>query len=307
MSILNKYKHKIDIILSLYLTNISNLFLRKMIDYSIQGGKRIRPMIVLELCSKMNINKDITKYLIIAIELLHNASIILDDMPFMDDDKYRRNKLCLHKKYGLVNSKITANFMITEAYKYFSYLNKNTNLNCILKMINLVTYVNNKNQDICLGQYYDLYSFKDKNTEINETLIYNINLKTIPLFAISFMSPFIMSHNYPNYSLKSNDTYSKNDINYNKYINNIAISFSYMFQICDDFEDIEKDSKTENLNNHIKIIGKVKAYEMYKANKNIFFENIEKLKINSEFFSGLVILIDNKIQKNIKDIYTLHL
>ena len=63
-------------------------------EYSLQaGGKRLRPVLMLEFC-RMCGERQPEKYAEIAcsIELIHTFSLIHDDLPCMDDDDYRRGK-----------------------------------------------------------------------------------------------------------------------------------------------------------------------------------------------------------------------
>lgn len=69
-------------------------------EYSLKaGGKRLRPMLVLEFCRICG--KDYTKFVDIAccIELIHTFSLIHDDLPCMDDDDFRRGRPSCHKVY----------------------------------------------------------------------------------------------------------------------------------------------------------------------------------------------------------------
>lgn len=80
-----------------------NLLQGNVIDamnYSLQaGGKRIRPVLVLEFCRICggDYNKAISSAC--AIEMIHTFSLIHDDLPAMDDDDYRRGKLSCHKAF----------------------------------------------------------------------------------------------------------------------------------------------------------------------------------------------------------------
>ena len=63
-------------------------------EYSLQaGGKRLRPVLMLEFC-RMCGERQPEKYAEIAcsIELIHTFSLIHDDLPCMDDDDYRSNQ-----------------------------------------------------------------------------------------------------------------------------------------------------------------------------------------------------------------------
>lgn len=64
------------------------------------GGKRIRPVLVLEFCRVCGGDPDHALNLACALELIHTSSLIHDDMPCMDDDDLRRGKPSCHKKFG---------------------------------------------------------------------------------------------------------------------------------------------------------------------------------------------------------------
>lgn len=69
-------------------------------EYSLcAGGKRIRPMLVLEFCRICG--GDYKKYVEIAccIEMIHTFSLIHDDLPCMDNDDFRRGRPSCHKKF----------------------------------------------------------------------------------------------------------------------------------------------------------------------------------------------------------------
>lgn len=70
-------------------------------EYSLTaGGKRLRPMLMLEFY-RMCGGKDLDKMLKLAcsVELIHTYSLIHDDLPCMDDDDYRRGKPSCHKAF----------------------------------------------------------------------------------------------------------------------------------------------------------------------------------------------------------------
>ena len=72
------------------------------IFYSVQaGGKRIRPLILLELVEAFGQELQQAHFQVAAaLELVHTGSLIHDDLPAMDDDDYRRGRLTNHKKFG---------------------------------------------------------------------------------------------------------------------------------------------------------------------------------------------------------------
>ena len=74
--------------------------LQEAMEYSLMaGGKRLRPVLMLEFCRMCG--GDFEKYYDIActIEMIHTFSLIHDDLPCMDNDDYRRGKPSCHKAF----------------------------------------------------------------------------------------------------------------------------------------------------------------------------------------------------------------
>tara|TARA_B100001094_G_scaffold271083_1_gene276200 strand:- start:1651 stop:2547 length:897 start_codon:yes stop_codon:yes gene_type:complete len=80
------------------------------IHYSVMnGGKRIRPQIILILSEILNvdISNENVDLIAAAGELIHCYSLIHDDLPAMDDDDYRRGQLSCHKKFDEATAILT--------------------------------------------------------------------------------------------------------------------------------------------------------------------------------------------------------
>lgn len=70
-------------------------------NYSIlAGGKRIRPMLMLETYRLFGGKDKIIEPFLAAIEMIHTYSLVHDDLPAMDDDEYRRGRKTTHIVYG---------------------------------------------------------------------------------------------------------------------------------------------------------------------------------------------------------------
>ncbi len=80
------------------------------------GGKRIRPMLVLEFCRLCG--DDIEKALpfAAAIEMIHTYSLIHDDLPCMDNDDMRRGMPSCHKKFGEEYALLAGDGLLTLAF-----------------------------------------------------------------------------------------------------------------------------------------------------------------------------------------------
>jgi len=70
-------------------------------EYSIKaGGKRLRPILLMEVCQMIGSNIEDALPFACAIEMIHTYSLIHDDLPAMDNDDYRRGKPTNHKIFG---------------------------------------------------------------------------------------------------------------------------------------------------------------------------------------------------------------
>ena len=75
--------------------------LNQAILYSINtGGKRFRPYLVYIFGKELNLSNGVILNLASAIEMLHNYSLVHDDLPSMDDDNLRRGQLTIHKNWN---------------------------------------------------------------------------------------------------------------------------------------------------------------------------------------------------------------
>lgn len=64
------------------------------------GGKRIRPTLVLEFCRVLDGDAEAALPLACAVEMVHSYSLVHDDLPCMDNDDMRRGKPSCHKAFG---------------------------------------------------------------------------------------------------------------------------------------------------------------------------------------------------------------
>lgn len=66
----------------------------------LDGGKRLRPLLVMAACAAVNGNAQAALRSACAVELIHAYSLVHDDMPCMDNDVLRRGKPTVHVKFG---------------------------------------------------------------------------------------------------------------------------------------------------------------------------------------------------------------
>ncbi|MBQ1451786.1 MAG: polyprenyl synthetase family protein [Clostridia bacterium] len=90
-------------------------------QYSVEiGGKRVRPLLVLEFCRICGGNISDALPFACALELIHTYSLVHDDLPAMDNDSFRRGKESTWKKYGEAYGILTGDALLTYAFQIAS-------------------------------------------------------------------------------------------------------------------------------------------------------------------------------------------
>lgn len=86
--------------------------------YSVDaGGKRVRPLIFLELLEGFGVALTDAHYdVAAALEMIHTGSLIHDDLPAMDNDDYRRGRLTSHKKFNEATAILAGDSLFLDPY-----------------------------------------------------------------------------------------------------------------------------------------------------------------------------------------------
>lgn len=93
-------------------------------QYSLSaGGKRLRPLLVYATAVFFNASPDPLMPLALAVEKLHTASLILDDMPHSDDESLRRGRPSNHVVFGVATSELAAVSLLESAVRDLNRLN----------------------------------------------------------------------------------------------------------------------------------------------------------------------------------------
>lgn len=73
----------------------------KAMNYSMRaGGKRLRPLFLMETCRLFSGDTRLAEPFAAGIEMIHTHSLVHDDLPCIDNDDFRRGKLTTHKVFG---------------------------------------------------------------------------------------------------------------------------------------------------------------------------------------------------------------
>lgn len=127
----------------------------------LNGGKRLRPILLLMTLDLLNSKKDEKLGLAtgVAIEFIHSYSLIHDDLPALDNDDYRRGKPSTHKKFGEAEAILIGDALLTHSFGLVA--REKAHSDKIVKIIKLVSEYAGINGMIG-GQMVDIESEEKK-------------------------------------------------------------------------------------------------------------------------------------------------
>ena len=220
-SLLGSYQKRINQTLEGLLPSDDSILSEAMRYSVLNGGKRLRPILVYLSSELGEANHDSIDTLAGSIELIHCYSLIHDDLPSMDDDDLRRGNPTTHKKYDEATAILAGDALQPLAFELISNLdtsdyNKITIVNCLANACGYSGMVG--------GQIKDIHS-KEINTVQDLDIMHS--QKTGRLIQASLETSGILS------GLDQKDIEALN-----KYGEKIGLAF----QIQDDIIDIESPS-----------------------------------------------------------------
>jgi farnesyl diphosphate synthase len=86
----------------------------------LDGGKRLRPLLVMAACEAVNGNPQAALRSACAVELIHAYSLVHDDMPCMDNDILRRGKPTVHVKFGEAQALLAGDALQALAFEFLT-------------------------------------------------------------------------------------------------------------------------------------------------------------------------------------------
>ena len=166
-----KYKHDIDTKMREILLSKEEIAkpLREAMEYSLYaGGKRVRPVLLMEAARAVGGDPGSVLDYAAAIEFIHTYSLIHDDLPALDDDEYRRGKKTNHKVFGEAMAILAGDGLQALAYEVMlSCIAKSDNMGYeILKKIKAANEIVMAagTEAMVSGQVMDINSCSDKDS-----------------------------------------------------------------------------------------------------------------------------------------------
>src|SRR3546814_20400911 len=83
---------------------------------ALDGGKRLRPFLVIQGASLFNVSERGALRVAAALALVHCYSLIHDDLPAMDDDDLRRGQPTVHRQYDEAAAILAGDALLTHAF-----------------------------------------------------------------------------------------------------------------------------------------------------------------------------------------------
>lgn len=105
----------------------------------LNGGKRIRPILVLMVLDLLGKDEKLGLPSGAALEMIHSYSLVHDDLPALDNDDYRRGKLTTHKKFGEAEGILIGDALLTHAFNVLTEKNKDISAEKIVEIVKLTS------------------------------------------------------------------------------------------------------------------------------------------------------------------------
>lgn len=116
---LKKRANEIELELKKYVRkeDVPEQKLNEAVEYSLMaGGKRLRPILMLEVYRLFANDVEVVMPFAVAMEMLHNFSLIHDDLPGIDNDDFRHGKPTNHKQFGEATAILAGDSLFNQAY-----------------------------------------------------------------------------------------------------------------------------------------------------------------------------------------------
>lgn len=186
------------------------------------GGKRLRPILFFATYELLKGRKNISSLqrtlpAACALELVHTASLVHDDLPSIDNADERRGKPSCHKKYDVPTAILVGDALLTKAFEVLTdFYRLDESIECTKILTHAVS-----TRGMLGGQAVDILSTQKKRIKINTVRFIHLKKTGALLRAATEMACAL------------NET----PVNIKMALNNFAINIGLAYQIVDDILD----------------------------------------------------------------------
>ncbi len=197
---------------------------------SLEGGKRLRPFLVLQSSRLFSVGRSCALNVAAAIEMVHCYSLVHDDLPAMDDDDLRRGRPTTHRKYDEATAILAGDALLTKAFEVLALTGTHADpaVRCDLVM-ELATASGARG--MVGGQMVDLMAERGLMEDVVDVAAITRmhQMKTGRLISFSCIAGAVLG---------------KAPKSLRHALSNYAHDLGLAFQIADDLLDVEGDSAT---------------------------------------------------------------
>ena len=253
-------------------------------NYSVKaGGKRLRPILMNETYKLFGGKTDVIKPFMAAMEMMHTASLVHDDLPAMDNDEYRRGKKTTWTVYGDDMAILAGDALMVYAFETACKATSYAKLDEFDAVLEAVRIFANKSgiYGMIGGQTVDV-ELTNKPIEA-DVLKFIYQLKTGALLEASMLMGAVLAGA------------SKEE---QKIIEEIALDVGMAFQIQDDILDVVGDAKVigkpvlsddkNHKTTYVTLYGLEEAKEKVRVYSQRAIEQLTNLKYENEFLVELI-------------------
>ncbi|MBY0572229.1 MAG: polyprenyl synthetase family protein [Undibacterium sp.] len=191
----------------------------------LDGGKRVRPLLVFAAGECLNAPKNVLMSAACALEMIHAYSLVHDDMPCMDDDALRRGKPTVHTQYDQATALLVGDALQAQAFLTLAEAPAAAEIK--LPMLQLLAQASGS-LGMCGGQAIDLASVGLALTMPELEQMHR--LKTGALLRASVLMGAMSGKHLSKHEIEALDAY--------------ALAIGLAFQVVDDILDASADSAT---------------------------------------------------------------
>ncbi len=250
------------------------------------GGKRLRPILMLEVAKLFGKDWENVKEFACALEMIHTYSLIHDDLPAMDNDDLRRGMPTNHIEFGESTAILAGDALLNKAFET-ALTASHLDSNVLIKAMQVLSH-SSGTEGMIGGQIVDIAS-EGKDISI-DTLKYIHSLKTGAIIRSACVIGAIISGA------------NENEINA---IDEYAINLGIAFQIRDDILDVTGTAEELgkpigsdvdlNKNTYVSLCGIEKSVELVKEYSD---KAKDALKIFGDKSNFLIQFTDYLINRN---------
>ena len=264
-------------------SQINNLALQAAKYHLDAPGQKARMRLCLRACLELNVEHDDMLIISAVSELLHNASLIHDDI--QDEDEIRRGQITVWKKYGTNIAICAGDLLLSSAYSLLAGIS-NTKLLPVV-----ISLVGRRTSSVIQGQSDDI-DYKTNPIQCIDSYVRIAKDKSGALLGLPLELAIVLS--------------SQN--HFLEIVRKSVSAFSVAYQMADDLQDIAKDApmngqlKSLNVVHLLKDAGSIDPIaDAIQLTEKYLLESAQSAEILPDSMSEPLLKMIQQIQKQIKN------